>query len=71
MGNIFGKGERAEKPVHEVCVEDFFIGKFEVTQGEYKKIVGSNPANFKKRDRYPVEKVSWDDAQAFIGMLNS
>ncbi|MFH0782750.1 MAG: SUMF1/EgtB/PvdO family nonheme iron enzyme [Pseudomonadota bacterium] len=70
MGDTFGDGGVDEKPVHEVCVDGFFIGKYEVTQGEYTRIIGSNPSQFKKGDRYPVEQVSWDDAQAFIRNLN-
>lgn len=70
MGDTFGDGESDEKPVHEVCVDGYFIGKYEVTQGEYTKITGNNPSNLKKGDRYPVEKVSWNDAQEFIRRLN-
>lgn len=70
MGDTFGDGGSDEKPVHEVCVDDFYIGKYEVTQGEYKKIMGSNPSSFQKGDRYPVETVSWNHAQTFIRKLN-
>jgi len=64
-------GDNDERPVHEVCVDSYYIGKYEVTQGEYKKIMGSNPSNFKKGNRYPVEMVNWDDAQSFVKKLNS
>ena len=60
-----------EKPVHEVCVDGFWIGKYEVTQGQWKKVMGSNPSHFNKGDNYPVERVSWNDAKEFIGKLNS
>ncbi|OCC14196.1 serine/threonine kinase [Dissulfuribacter thermophilus] len=60
-----------EKPVHEVCVDGFWIGKYEVTQGQWKRVMGNNPSKFKKGDDYPVERVSWDDAQEFIKRLNS
>jgi sulfatase modifying factor 1 len=70
MGDTFGIGEIDEKPVHEVCVRDFHIGKFEVTQGEWEKIMGSNPSYFKKGARYPVEQVSWNDAQEFLRKMN-
>lgn len=70
MGDTFGEGDSDEKPVHEVCVDDFYIGAYEVTQGEYKKIAGFNPSRFQKGDRYPVEEVSWDDAQEYIRMLS-
>ncbi|OGW07874.1 MAG: hypothetical protein A2W77_03695 [Nitrospinae bacterium RIFCSPLOWO2_12_39_16] len=37
MGDIAGDGENDERPVHEVCVDDFYIGKYEVTRGEFEK----------------------------------
>jgi formylglycine-generating enzyme required for sulfatase activity len=39
MGDAFGDGEGDEKPVHEVCVDDFWLGKYEVTVGQFKKFV--------------------------------
>ena len=65
-----------EKPVHEVCVDGFWIGKYEVTQGQWKKVMGKNPSRFKstlfkRRNKYPVDSVSWHDAKAFIKRLNS
>jgi len=71
MGDTFGDGESHEKPVHEVCVDDFYIGKYEVTQGQWKTIMGNNPSYFKAcGDSCPVEEVSWNDAQTFIQKLN-
>jgi formylglycine-generating enzyme required for sulfatase activity len=58
-----------EKPVHEICLDGFWIGKYEVTQGQWKKIMGSNPSNFKSGDEFPVETVSWNDVQQFISRL--
>ena len=56
----------------QVCLDAFRIGKYEVTQGEYKRVMGSNPAgNSSCGDNCPVENVSWYDAQAFISRLNS
>jgi len=46
------------------------MGKYEVTQGQWQKIMGNNPARFKKGSDYPVEHVSWDDCGLFIGKLN-
>ena len=60
-----------QSPVHKVCVDDFFIGKTEVTQGQWRKIMGSNPSRFTKGDTYPVETVSWNDAQLFIRKLGA
>ncbi|XCN71905.1 MAG: SUMF1/EgtB/PvdO family nonheme iron enzyme [Candidatus Electrothrix aestuarii] len=59
-----------EGPVHEVCVDGFWMGKYEVTQGQWKMIMGKNPATFQKGDNYPVEQISWEDAQKFILELN-
>ncbi len=39
MGDIFGDGEADEKPVHEVCINDFYISKFEVTVGVFRKFI--------------------------------
>ncbi|MDB4444681.1 PEGA domain-containing protein, partial [bacterium] len=60
-----------EKPVHEVCVDGFWMGKYEVTQGQWKLVMGSNPSHFKKGDNYPVELVSWNDAKGFKRKLSS
>lgn len=70
MGDSFGDGY-AEEILHEVCIDGFYIGKFEVTQGEYEKVIGSNPSYWKKGSNYPVEKVSWPDTQIFIKKLNT
>jgi len=71
MGNTFGDGEPDEKPVHEVCVGDFYLGKYEVTQEQWQTVMGSNPSQFKGYgSNYPVEMVSWDDVQEFISRLN-
>ncbi len=70
MGVTFGDGYSDEKPVHEVCVDSFYMGKYEVTQGQYQVVTGNNPSNFKKGDNYPVENVSWNDTQSFIRSLN-
>ncbi len=72
MGDTFGDGlDEWEKPVHEVCVNDFTIGKYEVTQSQWKAVMGNNPSFFKScGDNCPVERVSWNDALAFIDKLN-
>ena len=58
-----------EQPAHQVTVSDFYIGKYEVTQAQWKAVMGSNPSKF-KGDNFPVEQVSWNDVQAFINRLN-
>ncbi|MDM8524989.1 SUMF1/EgtB/PvdO family nonheme iron enzyme [Desulfococcaceae bacterium HSG8] len=69
-GSWAGSCYSGEKPVHEVYVDDFYMGKYEVTQGQWKKIMGSNPSRSNKGDSYPVENVSWNDVQEFIRKLN-
>jgi len=49
--------------------KSFYLGKTEVTQAQWEKVMGSNPSKFKGSDR-PVEQVSWDDVQEFIKRLN-
>ena len=72
MGDTFGDGYSSEKPVHEVCVDDLYMGKYEVTQAEWQKIMGNNPSSFKScGDNCPVEQVSWNDIQEYINKLNS
>lgn len=71
MGDMFGDGFDREKPVHEVCVDDFYIGKYEVTQGLWKKVMGDNPSKyFYCGNECPVENVSWDDIQEFLRRIN-
>ncbi len=70
MGDSFGDGYIDERPVHEVCVNDFYIGRYDVTQGQWKEIMGNNPSEFDLcGDNCPVENISWNDAQAFIEKL--
>lgn len=60
-----------ERPVHTACVGDFFMGKVEVTQGQWKAVMKNNPSFFDNcGDHCPVENVSWADAQEFISRLN-
>ena len=62
---------RDEKPVHEVCVDGFWMGKTEITQGQWKQVMGENPSEFEKGDNYPVEGVPWPDIEKFILKLVS
>ena len=61
--------EDDEKPAHEVTLSDFYIGRYTVTQAQWKSIMGSNPSFF-KGDNLPVENVNWNDIQEFIQNLN-
>ena len=59
-----------ESPYHRVTItQDYYIGKFEVTQELYQAVMGTNPSNWKAFDR-PVEQVSWNDAMEFCAELS-
>jgi len=53
-----------EGPVHEVTLSPFLVGKCEVTQAEWQRVMGDNPSEFKAADQ-PVEAVTWDYCQQF------
>jgi formylglycine-generating enzyme required for sulfatase activity len=61
-----------ESPKHKVTItKPFYIGKYEVTQAQWVRLMGDNPSAFKmKEEPRPVENVSWDDVQTFIQNLN-
>jgi formylglycine-generating enzyme required for sulfatase activity len=59
-----------EGPQHRVKINrPFYMGATEVTQEQYERIVGNNPAQFKGA-RNPVETVSWEDAVEFCRKLS-
>ncbi|MEO6390517.1 MAG: formylglycine-generating enzyme family protein [Pyrinomonadaceae bacterium] len=69
MGSV--DGEADEKPVHRVIIsQGFYLGKTEVTQAQWKAVMGANPSK-NQGDDLPVEQVSWDDVQEFIRRLNA
>jgi formylglycine-generating enzyme required for sulfatase activity len=72
MGDTFGDGNTDESPVHEVCVDDFYISNTEVTQMLWIEIMENNPSYCWGYLRLygPVDNVSWKDVQEFISKLN-
>lgn len=66
------KGEPDETPMHRVTFNrGFYVSATEVTQGQWKAVMGENPSGFPScGDDCPVDSVSWDDAQEFIRKLN-
>ena len=59
-----------ELPTHQVTLSnDYYIGKYEVTQALWKAVMGKNPSKY-KGDNLPVENVSWNDCLKFISKLN-
>lgn len=72
-GGCYSMGDNSDddNPVHEVCVNDFYMGKYVVTQGQWKTIMGNYPKYFSScGDNCPAQQISWDDAQDFISRLN-
>jgi formylglycine-generating enzyme required for sulfatase activity len=58
-------------PMHRVNVQGFLIGKSEVTQAQWRTIMGNEPSFFSQcGDNCPVEQVSWNEAQEFIRRLS-
>lgn len=70
MGSFNRESESNEKPVHNVTLSDFSIGKYPVTQKQWQAIMDDNPSFFKDCDNCPVENVSWNDIQDFLQKLN-
>ena len=53
------------KPPRKVTLHGFWIGKYEVTQTQWKLVMGTNPLQPRPGERYPIERVSWSDVQEF------
>jgi len=79
MGSPESEEDRYENETqHEVTIsKDYYLGVTEVTQGQYEKVMGTNPSYFQKRvirksdsSMYPVEQVSWEDAVEFCAKLS-
>ncbi len=60
-----------EKPQHRVRItRPFYLGKYMVTQEQWESVMGNIPSHF-KGPKNPVETISWDDCQQFLGKLNA
>jgi len=71
MGSNDTNAYNDEKPVHQVTIsKPFYLGKYEVTQAQWRAVMGNNPSNV-KGETLPVENVSWDQVQEFISKLNT
>ena len=70
--------DKDDETQHEVTIsKDYYLGVIEVTQGQYEKVMGTNPSHFQKQfirksdsSMYPVEQVSWEDAVDFCKKLS-
>ena len=68
-----------ESPVHPVTLSAFFLSKYEMTQGQWLRIIGVNPSSWNEEDRiawsganarmHPVESVSWDDCSRALSRV--
>jgi formylglycine-generating enzyme required for sulfatase activity len=65
-------GEQDENPVHRVRISKaFYLGTYEVTQGQWQAVMGNNPSYFRGDPNLPVDRAPWDDVQEFIHKLNA
>jgi len=69
---VMGSEKNAdEKPPHTVYIRSFLMGRIEITQKQWRDVMGSNPSRFTAcGPECPVENVSWDEVQQFIVKLN-
>jgi len=67
MGNDYAQED--EKPEHEVCVDDFFMDKFEMTQARWEKVTGYNPSKFLGPD-LPLEQINYVEVQEYLEKSN-
>jgi formylglycine-generating enzyme required for sulfatase activity len=71
MGSASAEASEYEQPVHEVRVEDFWLGVNPVTQGQWEAVMGDNPAHFRRGPDYPVECVDLIDIDMFLEKLRA
>lgn len=65
-----GRCGKDETPLHRVCLDGFWMGRFEVTQAQWENVMNTNPSRFKNGGKFPVERVSFEDVRVFIEKLN-
>jgi formylglycine-generating enzyme required for sulfatase activity len=78
MGSPIEEGADNDEERRQVTIsQDYYLGVTEVTQGQYEKVMGTNPSYFQKRvirksdsSMYPVEQVSWEDVVEFCQKLS-
>jgi formylglycine-generating enzyme required for sulfatase activity len=71
MGAPKGESDDDERPQHEVTIPPFFMGKYPVTQEQWKAVMGSLPPCRCPGDKRPIDRVSWEDAVKFCQRLSN
>jgi formylglycine-generating enzyme required for sulfatase activity len=65
-----GRDDDDEMQHRVTLTRGYWLGKYEVTQGQWQAVMGNNPSSFKNAgSNAPVEQVTWEDAQAFCRKL--
>jgi formylglycine-generating enzyme required for sulfatase activity len=70
-GGTFQMGSKEDGPIHTVTLCDYYIGQTEVTQAQWRMVMGDNPSSFNGIDACPVWEASWENVQTFITKLNN
>ena len=70
MGDTFGDGETNELPVHKVCMSPFWVGRHEVTQAQWGRLMDYNLSVFAASPRHPVDSVNQADIETFVRKLS-
>lgn len=72
-----GDCDEDERPAHDVTLSDYYIGKYEVTQGLWRAVMGSEvtwnggwTGEYGRGDNFPVYRMSWEECQEFVRRLN-
>lgn len=69
MGSPLGRGKPDEKPARRVCLDDFWLDKYEVTQKQFVDLMRSDPSRFRGCGACPVENVSWFRAMGYCSFV--
>jgi formylglycine-generating enzyme required for sulfatase activity len=59
-----------QQPIHQVTLQEFYLGKYPVTQEQWQAVMGNNPSRFNNNSKNPVDSVSWNDCQKFCQKLS-
>ena len=74
-GGVFKMGSRVgghdnEWPQRDVAVSDFHMGKYQITQAQWRAVMGENPSRLRGDPTLPVESVSWNDVKKFCEKIS-